>query len=292
MLELVNECGDKDQDVIMKREQEPAIEFLVDDVCANRMGARTIIEVSPKGSKGSNGVVERVVQSAEHCLSAAKTSFDERMGVSAYIMNPVLAWLREFVSYTMSRMEVSADGKTPYERVKGEAHRCARPRVRRSGLLEFHPGKKMDDINVRWGYRMFLGVRSKSTEQIIVDSEAQGKRYTRIVKRVPEEQRWSAAKLEYVTVIPWIRGQEDKEADGDPGKAGPGRQLTEEEKRDIKTRDFQRRVRPVQTGLRQAWVQRAMPRMLVHIVGVAPPSSHPGVSQAHRGGLRDGHPVE
>ena len=39
--------------------------MLVDDVCLRRAGARTIREEAPKGSKGSNGIVERAVQSVE-----------------------------------------------------------------------------------------------------------------------------------------------------------------------------------------------------------------------------------
>ena len=77
VVELINECGDKDRDIIMKTDQEPAIQSLVQDVCVNRTGARTIKEVSPKGSKGSNGVVERAVQSVEQCLRTMKSSLDE-----------------------------------------------------------------------------------------------------------------------------------------------------------------------------------------------------------------------
>ena len=55
VIELINECGDKDQDVILKTDQEPAIKFLVDDVCVNRTRARTIKECAPQGSKGLNG---------------------------------------------------------------------------------------------------------------------------------------------------------------------------------------------------------------------------------------------
>ena len=54
VIELINECGDKDQDIVLKTDQEPAIKFLVDDICVNRTGARTIKEEPPKGSKGSN----------------------------------------------------------------------------------------------------------------------------------------------------------------------------------------------------------------------------------------------
>ena len=42
VLELMNECGDKDREVIVKSDQEPAIRFLIDDVCTSRTGAKTI----------------------------------------------------------------------------------------------------------------------------------------------------------------------------------------------------------------------------------------------------------
>ena len=118
--ELINECGDKDQDVILNTDQEAAIKFLVDDVCVNRTGARTITECAPQGSKGSNGIVLRAVQSVEQCLRTLKSSLDERMGVKIDVLHPVLTWLCEFVGYMIDRMEVASDGKTSYERVKGK----------------------------------------------------------------------------------------------------------------------------------------------------------------------------
>ena len=36
VIELINECGDRDQDIILKTDQEPAIRFLADVVCVNR----------------------------------------------------------------------------------------------------------------------------------------------------------------------------------------------------------------------------------------------------------------
>jgi hypothetical protein len=61
ILELMRERGDKDREVIVKTDQETAIRFFVDDVCTMRTGARTVVDHSPKGQKGSNGVVERAV---------------------------------------------------------------------------------------------------------------------------------------------------------------------------------------------------------------------------------------
>jgi hypothetical protein len=52
VLELVEECGDKDRPITVKTDQEPAIKFLVDDICTARAGARTIKEEAPKRSTG------------------------------------------------------------------------------------------------------------------------------------------------------------------------------------------------------------------------------------------------
>ena len=39
MNELIHECGDKDRDIIVKTDQELAIQFLVkDDACMSRVG--------------------------------------------------------------------------------------------------------------------------------------------------------------------------------------------------------------------------------------------------------------
>ena len=86
---------------------------------------------------------------------------------------------------------------------------------------------------------MFLGVRAKSGELIVADCESKEVKYVRTVKRIPEEQRWDAKNLEWISVVPWNRGPNDKDADGDlpefDVRKGPGRQLTEEEKQDIAT---------------------------------------------------------
>ena len=59
VLSLIEECGDRDSAVIIKSDQGPAVKFLVDDVRVNRTGAKTIVEEAPRGSKGSNGIIER-----------------------------------------------------------------------------------------------------------------------------------------------------------------------------------------------------------------------------------------
>ena len=68
VLDLIRECGDDNRDIILKTDQENAIKFLVDDICAARAGTRTIAESAQKGSKGSNGIAEQAVQSVVQCF--------------------------------------------------------------------------------------------------------------------------------------------------------------------------------------------------------------------------------
>jgi hypothetical protein len=235
--ELINECGDKDREIILKTDQEPAIQFLVEDVCVARTGARTIKETAPKHSKGSNGIVERAVQGVEQCLRTMKSSLDERMGVKVDVRHPVITWMCEFVSYMMNRMEVASDGKTPYERVKGKRAEVMGLEFAEKVLWKHHPGKKMEKVNSRWGYGIFIGVRTRSNELIVIDFESKDIKYVRTVRRIPEGQRWDSKNLELVSVVPWNRGQGDKDADGDVPefdvKNGPGRKLTKEETEEI-----------------------------------------------------------
>ena len=181
----------------------------------------------------------------EQCLRTLKSSLDERMGVKINVLHPVLTWLCEFVGYMMNRMEVASDGKTPYERVKGKRSEVMGLEFCEKVLWKYHPGRRMAKFDARWGYGLFLGVRSRSGELIVVDGESKEVKYVRTVKRIPEEQRWDPNNLEWITMVPWNRGSGDKEADGElpefDVKKGPGRQLTEEEKQDI-TRDETPRI--------------------------------------------------
>ena len=51
VIDLIEECGDKDRAIIVKSDQEPAIQFLVDDVCTSRTGAKMIVEQAPRGRR-------------------------------------------------------------------------------------------------------------------------------------------------------------------------------------------------------------------------------------------------
>ena len=59
MIEFVDEVGDKGQQIVVKTDQEPSIEAVVEDLVKEREDGRTVVEESPKMSSGNNGVAER-----------------------------------------------------------------------------------------------------------------------------------------------------------------------------------------------------------------------------------------
>ena len=79
----------------------------------------------------------------------------------------------------------------------------------------------MEKINARWSDGLFMGVRARSFDLLIVDRETNDIQYARTVRGVPLEQRWSAHGTEV---------KKNDDADGDVPefdvKQDPGSRLT------------------------------------------------------------------
>ena len=52
-IELINECGDRELNVIVKSDQEPAINFLMSDISRMRTSGKTLVEESSKRNSGA-----------------------------------------------------------------------------------------------------------------------------------------------------------------------------------------------------------------------------------------------
>ena len=157
VIDLIEECGDEDRAIIVKSDQEPAIQFLVDDVCMSRTGAKTIVEQAPKGSKGSNGIVERAVQSTEQYLRTLKSTLDERISFRIDAKHPILTWLCEYAGFLMNPLEVSVDGKTGFRTMQGETGSILGFGICREGALEVNDwredGEDQRPVELRRAHR-------------------------------------------------------------------------------------------------------------------------------------------
>ena len=120
VLEFLRQCGAEEANIILKTDQEPAIDALVKDVAKSRGPATTVVEKSPVGSSGSNGVVERAVQGVEGLIRTLKSACEERLGVKMKPEEKMVIFLAEYAAYLLNRLEVGKDGKTAYERSRGK----------------------------------------------------------------------------------------------------------------------------------------------------------------------------
>ena len=175
IMAFLRECGCEMVDITIKTDQEPVMITMVQSLCqerAKRGAMRTNVEHSPKYSSKSNGVVERAVQSVEGQIRVLRSYLEEKFEVKIAAGHAIWAWIAEYASYTLNRMEVGNDGKTAYERIKGKKAKVMgvafgekvlwKRRLARGGL-----GKLCN----LWEDAIFLGAKGTTGEFIVGDEK-------------------------------------------------------------------------------------------------------------------------
>ena len=188
--------------LILKSDQEPAIQDFVREIARMRSPAEMLKEESPVGSSASNGVVERGVQTVQGQVRVLKDAFETRISTKVDGSHNIISWMIEFASVLVNRYEVGHDGKTPHERSRGKKSRLLG--LEFGEILNFKrakPARKLAKLDIRWSDGVFLVYRSNSGEMII--GTAEGVFRTRSVQRKPEESRWDKASLGMVGGVPW-----------------------------------------------------------------------------------------
>ena len=94
MIEFVEEVGDGSQAIVVKTDQEPSIKAIVEDLVKEREEGRTIVEESPVQSSGSNGIVERRVQSIEGHLRVMLLELESRVGGEVDAGEPIVTFIK------------------------------------------------------------------------------------------------------------------------------------------------------------------------------------------------------
>ena len=137
VLAFLKEIGLEGADVVLKSDQEPTIKDLLNNIAKRRSAtskletvdgghlvARSIHESSHVGSSQSNGFIERAIQDEEGQVRTIKLDFESHIGERIPSDHDLIPWLIEYVAVLLNRGQVGADGKTPYERLKGNVRTC------------------------------------------------------------------------------------------------------------------------------------------------------------------------
>ena len=129
-----------------------------------------IEEESPVGDHQANGEIENAIKELEKQISVLKDSVKRKMQGVIKDDHPVMAWIPQHAGFLLSRFQVSKEGKTAYEKFKGEAYRGVL--VDFAERVTFMPvvlGGKISKLESKWEPGRFIGIRPKSREKLIND---------------------------------------------------------------------------------------------------------------------------
>ena len=108
--------------MILKTDQEPALVALANAVISQRE-EETILEHSQVAESASNGVIEKGVQQLEEQVRVLKLGLQQRIGSFVPTKHPIMTWLVPHAADSLNKLEVGADGKTAYERLRGKRYK-------------------------------------------------------------------------------------------------------------------------------------------------------------------------
>ena len=201
--------------VILKCDGEHAIRDLVKQVKDSWSGS-VMLEFPSTGDKRSNGMVERANQSVEDQVRVMKSALERRIRKEIPTKVAIVTWMIRQAGILLSRFEISKDGRTAYERLRGK--RSNRETLEFGEKVHFlMQGARgsVGKINSAWMEGVYLGMREESTEHIIHTSE--GIVRARSIRRVPIEDRWNAEGILAIAATPWnTRPSKEEKEDAAP----------------------------------------------------------------------------
>ncbi len=212
-LQFMEEVGDKSSKVIIKTDQEPSIKHLVKDPVDSRTDGKTLVEMSPLKSSGSNGMVEKCIQEIEGQSRALLLAFESRIGREISAKEAIVIFMPEYGVYLLKRRDVRFDGKTAYERNKGKRATVRGLEFGEKLIYKVKAGDKDEKIHTLWEYGIFVGVRQHSGELCV--SVKDKVMTVRSVRRIPVEERWSEDNVKWVTRAPCNHYKGCEFADGE-----------------------------------------------------------------------------
>ena len=154
---------------------------------------KSCLKLLAKGESKSNGEVERAFQSVHGLARTLKDFLEQRSGIALESRSPLLALLVEHCSNLLLLFHHKGEPHTAYMRLKGKPWRIELPSF---GECVDYRKRTRHKLESRWSRGVFVGVRVKTTERIVMDET--GTYVVQSVRRVPEEQRYDHRLLQSV----------------------------------------------------------------------------------------------
>ena len=154
IIAFIKELGLEAHDLVLRSDQEPALQDLLNLIGRKRIPAKTFQKLSPVGSSASNVVAERGVQTVEGQIRVLKDALETRLGVTVASNHNILAWVVEFAGTLINRYEVG-------QRLRGKSSRLLG--LEFGELVNFRRtpvGNRLAKLDSLWSDGVFLGYKA------------------------------------------------------------------------------------------------------------------------------------
>ena len=187
--------------LVIMSDQENAIKNLVDMIRDSRTHETAVIN-TPKGSSASAGGIERANYEVEKQIRTLRSRFEENYGESIGLDHKMLPFLVRHCAWLITHYQVTSDGKTPYERLRGRPYQGQVAEF--AEVVHFmDPGKAADMPKWTTDGTWACGwEKSLASDEHHVGTSA-GVRRCRSIWRRPEKQRWDRKMLTEMNGEPW-----------------------------------------------------------------------------------------
>ena len=119
ILQDLDNAGFQDMRIITKTDQEPAIVEVQTAMQETR--PNMIIPInSPVGESESNGRAENSIRRVQEKIRTIRHHVEQHAGVKIPEQSPIMAWMVRWAAELISKYSRGDDGKSPYERIRGE----------------------------------------------------------------------------------------------------------------------------------------------------------------------------
>ena len=162
------------------------------------MGLATEKRWVPRGSHQSNGQAEKAIQTIRTNGRTLRAFVESRVGAAIEGHRHFYPWIMRHAGFVYNRFAVNPKGATSFELLNGRSFRGQMVPLGEQ-VLYYHPTKHRGDL--QWCRGVWLGIHERNGAHIIGTSE--GVFESRSIRRLPEEQQWSAEAILGMRGLPW-----------------------------------------------------------------------------------------
>ena len=173
----------------IKSDQEPAIAAVQEHIRLHRIGHATLTN-SPVGQSECNGRAENAIRRVEEKTRTLMAQLEEGVGQKVPKGSNIISWMARWAVELISNYSSGYDGKSPYERLRGESSKVPIAIFGESVLyLPLKTAKTLkEQAQPKMKKGIWLGVVERTEESIIGTEKGIVK--CRTVSRRPEDSRW------------------------------------------------------------------------------------------------------